>query len=110
MGKSGSITVTLRFFNKRNAAKYRKDSSVKGLRENEILVLSALKEHPDYSLDKIAAITGLGRSTVGKSSQSFVKPDIWKDQALCVTVSGSSRQTCDPVHYLSLMYDEIYNE
>lgn len=63
---SGSITVTLRFFNKRNAAKYRKDSSVKGLRENEILVLSALKEHPDYSLDKIAAITGLGRSTVGK--------------------------------------------
>lgn len=63
---SGCIVVTLRFFNKREASRYREESPVKGLSDNELLVLSALKEHPDYSLDKISQITGLARSTVGK--------------------------------------------
>lgn len=62
----GTIVVTLTFSNKRNVSKYREGAPVRKLTDNELLVLAAMKEHPDRSLDQISAMIGLGRSTVGK--------------------------------------------
>ena len=74
----GRVTVTMRFFNKRNASRYRNDAPVKGLSENEMLVLCALREHPEYSLDRISELTGLARSTVGNIVPSLRKSGLVK--------------------------------
>ena len=73
----GSVKVTLTFPRKRGASRYR-DSTLPSLKENEALVLEAIKAHPNFTLDEIAELTGLGRSTVGKIVPSLRKAGIVK--------------------------------
>lgn len=63
----GSITVTIPFLHPRSAARYRAEDSEKCLGKKEMLILAAMKAHPEYTLDKISSITGIARATVGKT-------------------------------------------
>lgn len=58
----GSVRVTLPFMSSRPVISDRRSECSR----SELLIIDALSEHPDYTLAKIAKITGLSVSTVSK--------------------------------------------
>ncbi|WP_157844291.1 MarR family transcriptional regulator [Candidatus Methanomethylophilus sp. 1R26] len=63
--------VTLEFTRERAAASFR--SEMPTLTENEKRILDTLRLHPDYTLTKIASLSGMSRSYVGKTVSKMKK-------------------------------------
>ncbi|TQS81301.1 MAG: hypothetical protein A3Q59_07960 [Methanomethylophilus alvi] len=68
---NSGIVVTLEFTRERAAASFR--SEMPTLTENEKRILDTLRLHPDYTLTKIASLSGMSRSYVGKTVSKMKK-------------------------------------
>jgi len=62
----GVVRVTLGFSSRRLASNFRLEKD-EPLTEREILILTAMREFPNYTLDDISDFTGLSRSSIGKT-------------------------------------------
>lgn len=71
----GSVRVTIPFLRKRSGALSRSYDTGQHT-ERELLLLDALETHPDYTISKLAELTGLSRSLISKTIPKLKKAGI----------------------------------